>query len=280
MPPPPDIDPDTRSYGIAGVAAFCVVAGGAAAGTVLVGFPSEPRGDGLPTFFAAIVLLEVLSVATTALLEAGLLASMVRSRDLQRPPRALLEAGALASGLAVPLHWVVLEFGREVVPLAGRGPAGNGLSAVLAGLGLLSAGCGVLVVAVGPPSRTEGRLLGGALLAVLVGALLGELPTDEGLLGAVLGTGPLYAAVGLYALLLAGFLAVATTLRPDAARWLALPPALLEIFVAALGFLADSLWFGTLAALAAVVTLWAFWTPYAGSGSFGVVPTAEGGPAS
>ena len=269
------MDPDTRSYGIAGVAAFCVVAGGVAAGTVLAGFPSEPRGDGLPTFFAVIVLLEVLSVATAALLEAGLLAGIVRSRDLQRPPRALLEAGALAGGLAVPLYWAVLEFGREAVPLAGRGLVGNGLPAVLAGLGLLSAGVGVLVVAVGPLSRTERGLLGGALLAVLVGAFLGELPTNEGLLGAVLGTGPLYAAVGLYALALTGLLAAATALRPDAAHRLALPPALLGTAVAVLGFLTDSFWFGTLAALAAVVTLWAFWALYPRSESTTESPRQE-----
>ncbi|PSQ34055.1 hypothetical protein BRD05_07495 [Halobacteriales archaeon QS_9_70_65] len=274
------MDLDTRSYGVAGVAGLCVVAGGVAAGTVLAGFPSEPRGDGLPTFFAAMVLLEVLSVATAALLEAGLLAGLVRSRDLQRPPRALLEAGALAGGLAVPLYWAVLEFGPEAVPLAGRGLVGNGLPAVLAGLGLLSAGVGVLVVAVGPLSRTERGLLGGALLAVLVGAVLGELLIDEGLLGAVLGTGPPYAAVGLYALALTGLLAVAKAARPDAAHRLALPLALLGVFAAVFEFLTDSFWSGTLAALAAVVTLWAFWTLYAGSGSFGVVPTAEGGPAS
>jgi hypothetical protein len=171
----------------------------------------------LPTFFAALLLLEVLSATTAALLEAGLLAGPVRWRDLPRPPRALLEAGALAGGLAVPLYWAVLEFGREAVPLAGRG-LGNGLPAVLAGLGLLSVGFGVLVVAAGPLSRMEGRLLGAALLAVLVGALLGELPTNNGMFGAVLGTGPLYTAVGLYALALTGLLAVARAARPDAAH--------------------------------------------------------------
>ena len=59
-----------------------------------------------------------------------------------------------------------------------------------------------------------------------------------------------------------------------------LPLAPFGVFAAVLGFLADSSWLGTLAALAAVVTLWAFWTLYAGSGSFGVVPTADGGPTS
>ena len=152
---------------------------------------------------------------------------------------------------------------------------GNGLPAVLAGLGLLSAGVGVLVVAVGPLSRTERRLLGGALLAVLAGALIGELPIDEGLLGAVLETGPLYAAVGLYVLLLAGLLAVARAARPDAAHWLALPPALLGTAVAVLEFLTDSFWFGTLAALAAVVTLWAFWALYPRSGSTTESPRQE-----
>ena len=91
---------------------------------------------------------------------------------------------------------------------------------------------------------------------------------------------PIFFALGLYALVLAGLLAVTTARRPDAARWLALPLALLGVFAAVLGFLADSFWFGTLAALAAVVTLWAFWTLYAGSGSFGVVPTADNEPAS
>ena len=41
-----------------------------------------------------------------------------------------------------------------------------------------------------------------------------------------------------------------------------LPLALLEIFAAVLEFLTDSFWFGTLAALTAVVTLWAFWVLY------------------
>jgi hypothetical protein len=255
------MDPDTRSYGVAGVVALCIVAGGAAVGTTLANVPSEPRGDGLPTFFAIIVLLEVLSATAAALMEAGLLAGLVRWRDLRRPPRALLEAGALAGGLALPLYWAVLEFGLEAVPLAGRG-LGNGLPAVLAGLGLLSAGFGVLVVAVGPLSRMEGRLLGGALLAVLVGAILGALPTNNGLLGVVLGTGPLYTAVGLYTLALTGLLALARAARPDAAQWLALPLALLGVFATVLGFMDDSLWFGTLAALATVVTLWAFWVLY------------------
>ena len=109
--------------------------------------------------------------------------------DFRRAPRSLLEAGALAGGLAVLLHWAAFELGRGAF-----GP-GSGLPAVIAGLGLLSTGLGTLSVAVGPLSRTEGRLLGGALLAVL-------------------------------------------------------------------GFLTDSSWLGTLAALAAVVTLWAFRTPY------------------
>ena len=91
---------------------------------------------------------------------------------------------------------------------------------------------------------------------------------------------PMFFALGLYALVLAGLLAATTARRPDAARWLALPLALLGVFVAVLGVLADSSWLGTLAALAAVVTLWAFWTLYTGSGSFGVVPTADNGPAS
>jgi hypothetical protein len=215
----------------------------------------------LPTFFAITVLLEVLSATAAALMESGLLVGLVRWGDLRRPPRALLEAGALAGGLALPLYWAVLEFGLEAVPLAGRG-LGNGLPAVLAGLGLLCAGFGVLVVAVGPLSRMERRLLGGALLAVLVGPLLGKLPTTNELLGAVLGTGPLYTAVGVYALALTGLLALAREARPDAAHWVALPLALLGVFAVVLGFLADSFWFGTLAALATVVTLWALWAVY------------------
>lgn len=260
------MDPDTRSYGVAGIVILCIVAGGAAVGTALANVPSEPRGDGLPTFFAIIVLLEVLSATAAALIEAGLLAGLVRWRDLRRPPRALLETGALAGGLALPLYWAVLEFGLEAVPLAGRG-LGNGLPAVLAGLGLLSAGFGVLVVAVGPLSRMEGRLLGGALLAVLVGPLLGILPTNNELLGAVLGTGPLYTAVGLYALALTGLLALARAARPDVAHWLALPLALFCVFVAVLGFLTDSFWLETPPALAAVLTFWAFWTLYPRDGS-------------
>ena len=43
-----------------------------------------------------------------------------------------------------------------------------------------------------------------------------------------------------------------------------LPLALFGVFAAVLGFLADPSWLGTLAALAAVVTLWAFRTLYAG----------------
>ena len=60
------MDPDARSYGIAGVVALCVVAGGAAVGTVLAGAPSKLRDDGTATSFAAPVLLE-----------AGLLAGLV-----------------------------------------------------------------------------------------------------------------------------------------------------------------------------------------------------------
>jgi hypothetical protein len=172
--------------------------------------------------------------------------------DFRRAPRSLLEAGALAGGLAVLLHWAAFELGRGAF-----GP-GSGLPAVIAGLGLLSTGLGTLAVAVGPLSRTGGRLLGGALLAVLLGAVVGGLLTGEELLRAGAVAGPLYAAVGLYALALA----VTMALRPDAAHWLALPLALFEVFVAVLGFLTDSSWLGTLAALAAVVTLWAFRTPY------------------
>ena len=168
--------------------------------------------------------------------------------DFRRAPRSLLEAGALAGGLAVLLHWAAFELGRGAF-----GP-GSGLPAVIAGLGLLSTGLGTLAVAVGPLSRTAGRLLGGALLAVLLGAVVGGLLTGEELLGAGAVAGPLYAVVGLYALALA----VTMALRPDAAHWL----ALFGVFVAVLGFLTDSSWLGTLAALAAVVTLWAFRTPY------------------
>jgi hypothetical protein len=192
----------------------------------------------------------------------------------QRSSRSLLEAGALSGGLALPLHRAALEFGPNALPLTGSG-VWSTLAALLAGLGLQTTGFGVLAVAVGPLTRTEQRLLGGALLAVLVGAIVGGLPTREDLIGTLAPAGPLYAALGLYALALAGLLAATRAIRADAAHWLVLPLALLGVFAAVLELLADSFWLGTLAALAAVVTQWAFWTLYAGSGSSGVAPTAD-----
>ena len=50
----------------------------AAVRTVLGWVPSEPKGDGMATFFAGLVLLVILSVTLFALLEAGLLVSLVR----------------------------------------------------------------------------------------------------------------------------------------------------------------------------------------------------------
>ncbi len=255
------MDADARSYGIAGVALLCALAGAAAIGTVFAEAPSEPEGDGMGMFFAGLVLLAVLSVTLFALLEAGLLAGLVTWANLRRRPRFLLEAGALVGGLAVLLPWAAVEFGREAIPLAGAG-TWSVLAVVLAGLGLLSTGLGTLAVAVGPLSGSEGRLLGGALLVVLAGAVAGGLPTGEELPGTVAAAGPLYAALGLYALALAGLLATAAALWSDAARWLALPLALLGTTVAVLEFLTDSFWAATLAALAAVVTLWAFWALY------------------
>ena len=74
----PDTDADTRSYGIAGIASLCVIAGVAAVRTVLGWVPSEPKGDGMATLFAGLVLPVILSVTPFALLEAGLLVSLVR----------------------------------------------------------------------------------------------------------------------------------------------------------------------------------------------------------
>ena len=196
--------------------------------------------------------------------EAAFLAGLVALTDLPPWGRRLLETGSAAGGLAMP---------AAAASAIGDAPRTTLLGAwwLLAGVGVLGFSLGILAAVLGPLSRSHVWLLVGTLATILGATVFTT---------SAVWSPPIFFALGLYALVLAGLLAVTTARRPDAARWLALPLALLGVFVAVLGFLADSFWFGTLVALAAVVTLWAFWTLYAGSGSFGVVPTADNEPAS
>ena len=259
------MDPDTRSYLIAGGTALLSAVGYAAHRAVYEEFSAaSAQYDHIGVAFGAFLALSFLVTSIFAVTEAALLASLVALADLPPWGRRLLETGSAAGGLAMA---------PAAASTIGDVPRITLLGAwwLLAGVGVLGFSLGILATVLGPLSRSHTWLLVGTLATIL-----GVTAFTTGAIVAP----SIFFALGLYALVLAGLLTVTTARRPDAARWLALPLALLGVFVAVLGFLADSFWFGTLAALAAVVTLWAFWTLYAGSGSFGVVPTADNEPAS
>ena len=129
---------------------------------------------------------------------------------------------------------------------------------LLAGFSVLGFSLGILATVLGPLSRSHAWLLVGTLATILGVTVFTT---------SAIWSPPIFFALGLYALALAGLLAATTERRPDAAHWLALPLALVCVFVAVLGFLTDSFWLGTPPALAAVLTFWAFWTLYPGDGS-------------
>ena len=258
------MDPDTRSYLIAGGTALLSVVGYAAHRAVYEEVSAaSAQYDHIGVAFGAFLALSFLVTSIFAVTEAALLASLVALTDLPPWGRRLLEAGSAAGGLAM----------APAASAIGDAPRITLLGAwwLLAGVGVLGFSLGILATVLGPLSRSHAWLLVGTLATILGVTVFTT---------SAIRSPPIFFALGLYAFVLAGLLTVTTARRPDAARWLALPLALLGVFAAVLGFLADSLWFGTLAALAAVVTLWAFWTLYAGSGSFGVVPTANNEPAS
>ena len=259
------MDPDTRSYLVAGGTALLSVVGYAAHRAVYEEFSAaSAQYDHIGVAFGAFLALSFLATSIFAVTEAALLASLVALADLPPWGRRLLETGSAAGGLAMApaAAWAF-----------GEAPGTTLLGAwwLLAGIGVLDFSLGILATVLGPLSRSHAWLLVGTLATILGVTVFTT---------SAIWSPPIFFALGLYALVLAGLLTVTTARRPDAARWLALPLALLGVFAAVLGFLADSFWFGTLAALAAVVTLWVFWTLYAGSGSFGVVPTADNKPAS
>ena len=259
------MDPDTRSYLIAGGTALLSAVGYAAHRAVYKEFSAaSAQYDHIGVAFGAFLALSFLVTSIFAVTEAALLAGLVALADLPPWGRRLLETGSAAGGLAMApaAAWAF-----------GEAPGTTLLGAwwLLAGFSVLGFSLGILATVLGPLSRSHAWLLVGTLATILGVTVFTT---------SAVWSPPIFFALGLYALVLAGLLAVTTARRPDAARWLVLPLALLGVFAAVLGFLSDSFWFGTLAALAAVVTLWAFWTLYAGSGSFGVVPTADNKPAS
>ena len=259
------MDPDTRSYLVAGGTALLSVVGYAAHRAVYEEVSAaSAQYDHIGVAFGAFLALSFLVTSIFAVTEAALLASLVALADLPPWGRRLLETGSAAGGLAMApaAAWAFGDAPRTTL---------LGAWWLLAGVGVLGFSLGILATVLGPLSRSHAWLLVGTLATILGVTVFTT---------SAIWSPPIFFALGLYALVLAGLLTVTTARRPDAARWLALPLALLGVFAAVLGFLADSFWFGTLAALAAVVTLWVFWTLYAGSGSFGVVPTTDGGPAS
>ena len=269
------MDPDTRSCLIAGGTALLSVVGYAAHRAVYEEFSAanaqyDHIGVGVGAFLALAFLITSIFVIT----EAALLADLVALADLPPWGRRLLETGSAAGGLAMApaAAWAFGDAPRTTL---------LGAWWLLAGVGVLGFSLGVLATVLGPLSRSHAGLLVGTLATTFgVTVVRTGLSGGSSMESSVVWSPPMFFALGLYALVLAGLLAATTARRPDAAYWLVLPLALFGVFVAVLGFLADSFLLGTLAALAAVVTLWTFWTLYAGSGSFGVAPTAEAGPAS
>ena len=260
------MEPDTRSYLIAGGTALLSIVGYAAHHALYEEVSAaSAQYDHIGVAFGAFLALSFLVTSIFAVTEAALLASLVALADLPPWGRRLLETGSAAGGLAMAP--------AAAASAIGDAPRITLLSAwwLLAGIGVLGFSLGILAIVLGPLSRSHAWLLVGTLATILGVTVFTT---------SAIWSPPIFFALGLYALVLAGLLAVTTARRPDAARRLALPLALFGVFAAVLGFLAGSFWLGTLAALAAVVTLWAFWTLYAGSGSFGVVPTADSGPAS
>ena len=268
------MDPDTRSYLIAGGTALLSVIGYAAHRAVYEEFSAaSAQYDHIGVAFGALLALSFLVTSLIVITEAALLAGFVALADLPPLGRRLLETGTAAGGLAMA-PTAAWAFGD--VPWTTL----LGVWWLLAGIGVLGFSLGILATVLGPLSRSHAGLLVGTLATTLVTVVRPGLSGGSSMESSVVWSPPMFFALGLYTLGLAGLLAATTARRPDAAYWLVLPLALFGVFVAVLGFLADSFWLGTLAGLAAVVTLWAFWTLYAGSGSFGVAPTAEGGPAS
>ena len=256
------MDPDTRSYLIAGGTALLSVVGYAAHRAVYEEVSAaSAQYDHIGVAFGAFLALSFLATSIFAITEAALLASLVALADLPPWGRRLLETGSAAGGLAMA---------PAAASAIGDAPRTTLLGAwwLLAGVGVLGFSLGILATVLGPLSRSHAWLLVGTLATILgVTVFTPSLRGGSSMEPNVIGSPPVFFALGLYALALAGLLAATTERRPDAAHWLALPLALVCVFVAVLGFMDDSFWLGTPPALAAVLTFWAFWTLYPRDGS-------------
>ena len=80
---------------------------------------------------------------------------------------------------------------------------------LLAGVGVLGFSLGILATVLGPLSRSHAWLLVSTLATILGVTVFTT---------SVIWSPPIFFALGLYALVLAGLLAVTTARRPDAAR--------------------------------------------------------------
>jgi phosphatidylglycerophosphate synthase len=252
------MEPDLRSYLVAGATALLAVVGYAAHHALYeeVSAASAQYDPNIGTAFGAFLALSFLAMSFVVFTEAALLAGLVALTDLPPWGRRLLETGSAAGGLAM-------------VPAAawafGEAPGTTLLGAwwLLAGFSVLGFSLGILATVLGPLTRSHGWLLVGTLATILgLTVFTPSLRGGSSMEPNVTGSPPVFFALGLYALALAGLLAATTERRPDAAHWLALPLALVCVFVAVLGFMDDSFWLGTPPALAAILTFWAFWTLY------------------
>jgi hypothetical protein len=256
------MEPDLRSYLVAGGTALLAVVGYAAHHALYEEVSAaSAQYDHIGVAFGAFLALSFLAMSFVVFTEAALLAGLVALADLPPWGRRLLETGSAAGGLAMApaAAWAF-----------GEAPGTTLLGAwwLLAGFSVLGFGLGILATVLGPLSRSHAWLLVGTLATILgVTVFTPNLWGGSSMEPSVIGSPLVFFALGLYALALAGLLAATTARRPDAAHWLALPLALVCVFVAVLGFLTDSFWLGTPPALAAVLTFWAFWTLYPRDGS-------------
>jgi hypothetical protein len=257
------METDVRSYLVAGGTALLAVVGYAAHRAVYeeVSAASAQYDPNIGTAFGAFLALSFLAMSFVVFTEAALLAGLVALADLPPWGRRLLETGSAAGGLAMApaAAWAIGDAPRITL---------LGAWWLLAGVGVLGFSLGILATVLGPLSRSHAWLLVGTLATILgVTVFTPSLRGGSSMEPSVIVSPPVFFALGLYALALAGLLAATTPRRPDAAHWLVLPLALVCVFVAVLGFLNDSFWLGTPPALAAVLTLWAFWTLYPRDGS-------------
>lgn len=238
---------NTRYRLLAILTAALAVAGLLLAGLELMSLP-EPQGDGLPTFFGAAFALLFGLGALAALAEAGLLAAAVIRSNPGPWSRGLLAVGATAGSLAtLPRALGTAEF----VDVLEVSVPWVRAWALLALIGVICTGVGVLAGAVEPIGAASGLALGGGVF-MLIGLLVAEIAGEvvPGIIWLHL------LAVAGFCVMLGGTLRAVGPLDRTPVRGGLAAVVLLGTTVAVWQLLAGKPADATLAALVSLATLW------------------------